>query len=85
MLPTFNKWLRETSDRSPLYMPHQKLVPTIAAFPNGLTRRELRQRFKDLDHQVFGDLLDAYVSFGSLTATPEGDTVRYRTRAAMSP
>jgi hypothetical protein len=84
MLPTFHQWLRETSDRSPLYTPDQQLVPTIAAYPHGLTRRELRQRFPTLDHKVFRGLLDAYVSIGQLSATQEGDTVRFRARTGMT-
>lgn len=72
------------TDPKPLYTPDQQIVPTIAAYPNGLTRRELRQRFKELDHQVFRDLLDTFVSIGALTATQEGDTVRYRARAGMA-
>jgi hypothetical protein len=84
MLSSFRQWMAINTDPKPLYTPDQQIVPTIASFPNGITRRELRQRFKGLDHQVFRDLLDAYVSFGALTATPEGDTVRYRARAGMA-
>jgi len=47
---TFTKWLS-------LHTPDQLIVQAIAESPNGLTRRELRERFPSLSYETFLDLL----------------------------
>jgi hypothetical protein len=83
-MQTFLEWLARDVEPKPTRTPDQLIVPTIASFQNGLTRRELRQRFKNLDYKTFLGLLDAYVEIGQLSASREGDDVRYRVRAAMA-
>jgi hypothetical protein len=76
-MQTFYQWLS-------LHTPDQLIVQAVAECPNGLTRRELRQRFPSLSHQTFLDLLNAFVSFGLLSAAEEGDEVRYRAKTTIA-
>lgn len=74
---TFRQWLA-------LHTPDQLIVQAVAESPNGLTRRELRKRFPSLSHETFLELLDAFVGIGLLSATQEGDQVRYWARTAIT-
>jgi hypothetical protein len=74
---TFRQWLA-------LHTPDQLIVRAVAENPNGLTRRELRQRFPSLSHETFLQLLDAFVGIGLLSATQEGDQVRYRAMTTIT-
>lgn len=65
-MQTFYQWLS-------LHTPDQLIVQAVAESPSGLTRRELRERFPSLSYETFLQLLDAFVSFGFLSAAEEGN------------